>query len=94
MVAADSGPLNGDSYDSQRLDDVIKRIDSALPQIHKMCKSTKSQKPPTERLCREAAPRFRQLLRDPIVNADATEILAKKPPHLNGGEAKVNQASA
>ncbi|MGE3483336.1 MAG: hypothetical protein AB7L09_01220 [Nitrospira sp.] len=77
-------PADRSAADGGQLDNVIEQIETALPIIHRMCRVDKKQKKsPTDRICREAQPRFQKLSEDPIVNSDATDILGCLPKPVN-----------
>lgn len=78
-------PAGCSAADPDQLDDVIEKIETTLPRIHKMCRVRKKQKrSPTEKLRSETKSRFQELSEDPIVNSEATEIIEGPPPVING----------
>jgi hypothetical protein len=62
------------------LDDVIQKIDESLPAIHQMCK-VKQKRSPTSAMMRA---RFKELVEDPILNEEGTDIKEAPPTKVNG----------
>lgn len=88
-------PADRSAADTDQLDDVIEKIETTLPRIHKMCRVQKKQKKsPTDRLPPGTASRFKELSEDPIINSEATEITEGPPMKINGAHDHKNQASA
>jgi len=62
------------------LDDVIQKIDESLPMIHQMCRIKQKRTRPTDRV----RARFKELVEDPILNEDGTDIREVPPTKING----------
>lgn len=80
---------NGACDDSGRLDQVIERIETTLPKIHRLCKVKKKQKRNEvveghDVVDDRVRSRFQELSEDPIVNLGGTEIIESPLIEING----------
>jgi hypothetical protein len=63
---------------------VIQKIDESLPAIHQMCKIKQKKSPPPAKV----RARFKELVEDPLLNEEGTDILEAPPTKINGFHGK------